>query len=339
MKVLGFALLLGSLTACSHSASQKSLSMSDYLLAQGARQITQAGDNDEPKFSNDGQRLLFSSRLRVNHKSWQIYEYDFINNRERRVTFSDGDATSPSYMSDRELIYSSTTDEIKERPLQGMGNSNLPPSDIYMSDLYGNEIIRLVNNPGFDSDPAFIPVTPKPYVIFSSKRSSHGAGIYRLDLGTLTTTLISSEKSKDKRFPAISPDRGSLVWVEKNTLTKEDNLVLYKLSNKVPLVLKQGEGQYQSLFFAHRPPQRIFYSILRPGEKQYRIESYNLETQCTQVLFKGKESLYSPSVSNQLQERLAFSRDLQDRRQIYVVPMPQEIGPCLEGTSQANLKE
>ncbi|NUN07115.1 MAG: PD40 domain-containing protein [Bdellovibrio sp.] len=334
--VTGF-LVLG--TGCTHLSATKDVLTPDYLLAKGSKQITFLGDNDHPRFSADGTRLLYTGRSRSTHKGAQIYEIDLVNNKERRVTFSDGDAFDASYVGDSEIIYASTTDEIKESPLQNKNfNGDFPPADLYMSDLYGTDILRLTHQPGFDGEAIFVQHTTKPYMLFTSRRGDL-LGIYRLDLKHLPVSLVSAEKDKEKRYPAVTPDKLQVAWVEKNLKDEKKSLVLFKLKEKIPFVLKAGEDTYRDLFFAPRPPLRLFYSVVRKGEKHSQIEVYNLETQCTQVVFKGTDSLSAPALSNETSERLTFVRLFQDKKQIYIAQLPTDLGPCLEPAAQAKLKE
>lgn len=134
-KIAGlYFLMMGFFGACSHVSTTKDVKTPDYLLGKNSKQITFFGDNDHPRFSNDGTRILYHSLGRTSHKGTQIYEMDLLTNKERRVIFSDGDAFDGSYISNYEILYSSTTDEIKESPL---ANKNFPkeypPSDLYMS--------------------------------------------------------------------------------------------------------------------------------------------------------------------------------------------------------------
>lgn len=324
---------------CTHLSATKDVLTPDYLLAKGSKQLTFLGDNDHPRFSPDGLRLLYTSRNRGPHKGAQVYEMDLQKNKERRVTFSDGDAFDPIYITDSEIVYASTTDEIKESPLLNKNfDKDFPPSDLYMSDLFGTNIVRLSQQPGFDAEPLFLPHPTRPSLIFTARRNDL-VGIYRLDLKHLPMSLISAEKEKEKHFPAATPDRQQLAWVEKNSKTGEYSLMLFKLKGKIPFVLKTGEGIYRDLFFAPRAPARLFYSVLRKGEKQYQLESYDIEKQCTQVVFKGNDSLFSPAVSDEITERLVFVRLFQDKKQIYMVNLPADLGPCLEAPPQDTLKQ
>ncbi|WP_347358280.1 hypothetical protein [Bdellovibrio sp.] len=340
---LWFSQAIGALcflsVGCSHLSVTKDVLTPDYLLAKGSKQVTFLGDNNHPRFSNDGSKLLYSSRSRNSHKGSQIYEIDLAKNKERRITFSDGDAFDAIYISPAEILYSSTTDEIKESPLLNKSfDKEAPPSDLYMSDLYGTQILRLTQQPGFDGQSDFLPHPSKPAILFTSRRGSL-TGIYRLDMKNLPVSLISAEKDKEKRFPALTPDTKQAAWAEKNLKTNEESLVLFKLKEKIPVVLKSGEGEYRDLFFAPRPPLRLFYSIVRKGEKHSQLEVYDIEKHCTQVVFKGNDSLAAPAVSDESNERLAFTRNFQDKKQIYIVTLPSDLGPCLEPPAQATIKE
>jgi Tol biopolymer transport system component len=115
--------------------------------------ITLLGDNTSPSWSPDGEHLLFVSRNRPAHKNAQVYEFDFKTNKERRITYSDGEDSDPQYvLGGNKIVYASTTDELKERP-KLFGNElpteQNPPTEIYLSDLSGIEIQRLTHHPGF----------------------------------------------------------------------------------------------------------------------------------------------------------------------------------------------
>lgn len=331
--------LMASLEGCSHVSQTKGAPTPEYLLGRNFKQITFSGDNDHPRFSNDGVRVLYNSRARAKHKGTQIYESDLTENKERRVVFSDGDAFDAAYISDYEILYSSTTDEIKESPLTNKNfPKEYPPSELYMSDLYGSDILRLTTQPSFDGESVFISNALKPFILFTSRRGDV-TGLYRLDLENLPVSLISAEGGKEKRSPAATPDQKSLAWTEKDLKTGSQKIILYNIKNKNTSVLKSDEGDYRDLFFAPRSPQRLFYSILRKGQSHYQIEVFDLEKQCTQVVFKGQDSLFSPAVSNDFSERLAFSRLFEDKKQIFIVNLPTDLGPCLEAPTQATLKE
>ncbi len=326
--------LLAFVCSCSHKSVTENWITPDYLLAKDVKQATFLGDNDDPTFSPDGSRLLYSSKGRLSHKGAQIYELDLKKSKERRITFSDGDAFHPTYLSQDEIVYSSTTDEIKESPLRNKTfDKEFPPSELYTSDRFGAHILRLTHQPGYDGEPHYASSGKSKHLIFTSKRGGL-TGIFQLDFQKLPVSFVSVAKGKEKRYPAVSPDSSQVFWVEKDLKTSEQKLVSLKMKGRIPVTLKEKEGLYRDLIVAPRPPLRLFYSILRTGEKNYQLEVLNLEKQCTQVIFKGQDSLMSPSLSDAQPEQLAFTRQFQDKKQIYVVQLPSDLGPCLESATK-----
>ncbi|MGZ3768144.1 MAG: TolB family protein [Bdellovibrio sp.] len=335
--VLNFLVING--IGCSHKEPVKETLKTPYFADGSPRQITFFGDNEHPRFSKDGTKILFNSRGRNGHKGSQIYELDLLNNKERRVVYSDGDAFDANYISDLEILYSSTTDEIKENPLSNKSSEkDYPPSDLYMSDIRGNDILRLTMQPSFDGEAAFYSHPQSPYILFTSRRGDV-TGIYRLDLENLPVSLVAANNGKERRYPVFTPDQKAAVWVEKDLKSNEQKIVLYNLKTKVTTIIKSGDGEYRDLFFAPRNPHRLFYSVLRNGATRYQIEVFDLKNQCTQLVQKSTDSLLFPVVSNDNLERLAYVRIIEHNRHIFLMNLPSDLGPCIETANQANLKE
>ena len=80
--------------------------------------MTQVGQNESPRISSDGNLVLFISKDRAAHANPQLYVYDVRTKKEKRITYQDGQVRDPLWSLDQKFIYySSTTDEIKEKPL------------------------------------------------------------------------------------------------------------------------------------------------------------------------------------------------------------------------------
>ncbi len=323
--------------SCAHKSATKDLLTPDFLVSQGTKQLTFLGDNERPRFSADGEKLIFTSRARPHHKQAQVYELQWKKNIERRITFSDGDAFTPTYADDSTIIYASTTDEIKENPLQNKNfDRENPPSELYLSDLFGTEIERLTHQPGYEGEPAFWNWQTKDFLYFSSHRGEL-KGLYRLDLKTKQVIFVSVEKNKEKRSPALTPDGKNLAWIEIDNNKKTQSLMMANNMGKMPQLLKENEGTYQDLSLGPETPARLYYSIVRKGEKKSQLEVYDIDNKCTRVIFKSTDSLYSPTLSKQ--NKLAFTRDFQGKKQIYLADLPADLGPCLEASVPATLKE
>jgi Periplasmic component of the Tol biopolymer transport system len=325
-------------SACAQKSVTSNVISTDFLLAKGSKQLTFLGDNERPRFSPSGDQILFFSSHRMHHKGQQIYELDLKRNTERRVTFSDGDAFDPMYLNDSEIVYSSTTDAIKENPLDLKNFDKVrPPSDLYRSDLVGTEIQRLTNLPSYDGQSVFVRDFRRPYILFTSSRED-SMGLQRYDMQTGVIIPVLPDKAKEKRLPTVTSDRMQFAYVEKDLETKTESIWIAPVRGKAaPVMLKEKEGEYSDLMFAPEPPLRLLYSIRRGTEKNHQIEVYDIEGKCTQVLFKGADSLTSPTMS--AQNKLAFVREFQEKKQIYIVDMPADLGPCLETQTGDTLKK
>lgn len=326
---------------------------SDYFVQDGFKQITFLGENDSPRFSPEGRKLIFISRGRPRHQHPQVYEINLSLNTERRVTFNDGTDFSPSYMNEEEIMYASNTDEIKESLfLNKQPPMEYPTTEIYQSDLFGNEIVRWTQYPGFDGYAAFA-ASGGPRIFFSSLRGGI-LGIMKLDLKDKQISFVNAEKDKQKLFPNFQNDR--LVWIEKDLKSNKTSIQFLNYARKKPAVetLKEEEGaEYQDLFW--RPGSAsLFYSVRRKGDKVFNLEVYDFEKKCTQSLFKGKESLFQPVVSvptsfwniehpsqapsrSSRTPKIAFVRAFQDKKQIYMADLPDNLGPCAEQATSAKL--
>lgn len=119
-----------------------------------SKAITKTGKNEKPSFSSDGKRLLFISRDRNSHKHRQLYEMNLENKEERRITYQDGEVfegiLSPD---DQSIFYTSTTDEIKERPIlfyPELKSEPFPTTEIYRIKPKDDLHERWTSRPGFD---------------------------------------------------------------------------------------------------------------------------------------------------------------------------------------------
>ena len=303
----------------------------DFLLLKGARQLTFEGSNDSPHFSRDGDKILFTSSQRASHKNTQVYEFVILRNTERRITFQDGEVKNPAYIDSDQIVYASTTDEIKEN-LTELINSNTsslakPSSELYQSDLYGNEIVRLTFSTGYDNEALYFS-NAKSFFLFTSFRN-HILGIFKYDVKTKNITPFLVEKDLERWSPTASLDQKNLAWLERNPEKKTYSLMLSPLKNLKPRILKQTEAEWRDLQFIPYK-NKLIYSAKNKGETNYHIELFDFEKNCTQIVFSGLDSLIQPSFSTGSPDRMAFTRVMKQSRQIYLVDVPSDLGPCLE---------
>jgi Tol biopolymer transport system component len=114
-------------------------------------QATFEGNNTLSSINLKPFQLAYSSDQRVAHNHSQAYILDLETLAEKRLTYQDGDVIRPFWYQDK-IVYSSTTDEIKERPniLQKVTGQTEPSYEIYETSIETSNIERLTNRPGRD---------------------------------------------------------------------------------------------------------------------------------------------------------------------------------------------
>ncbi len=233
-------------------------------------QLTTIGENLDGHFSNDGKKIIFLSRERPSHAQAQVYEKILSTKTERRVTFQDGDNSSPRYDSRAEnIFYASSTDELKENPLflqRELGampetpDVNQPiwkntPSDIYTSGLNGDHIQRLTDFHGFDGE-----IAPHPkgqFIYFSSIRSGR-LQIYAMNIKTKGIHLVSKQPQLNESAVAISPDGQWLVWVQYADDFKSSQLVRSDIRGEHTATITNGAYLHLSPSWSPKSDEIVF---------------------------------------------------------------------------------
>lgn len=192
-------------------ASKKTVSAPDVaapVLATGLNsevQVLQA------TFSEDPDRVYLLMVGAKGSTGAQIFERHLKTGVERRVTWQDGMIESFDVSRDGDLVYSSSTDEIKDRlhPSERPAEQGLP-LDLYRSDRFGDDIQRLTDHPGYDGEPAFTPLGRE--ILYVSKRGNEEL-ILRMGLESLKPVVIASGGELHRHSPAFATD-GQIAWHE-----------------------------------------------------------------------------------------------------------------------------
>lgn len=176
--------------------------------------LTSMGENAESYFSPDGKKIIYHSQKRPEHVQSQIYELNLATMRERRVTFHDGEDTDGVYTSDNNyILYSSTTDEIKEEgeAISSVMKTYAPnlvkkhttangldfkPYEIYLSKTDGSQISRITKSPGYDGEASINPRGNK--IVFVSTRGG-SADLYMIPFQLTEWTKKSASLEPPRR--------------------------------------------------------------------------------------------------------------------------------------------
>ncbi|MGZ3743501.1 MAG: TolB family protein [Pseudobdellovibrionaceae bacterium] len=306
----------------------------EYLHSKEASVVLSEGFNRSAVFSEDGEKIFYISQNRKGHKNTQIHEYDLTMQKDRRVTFQDGEILSIIPLENERILYSSTTDEIKEQPFATGGDPRYPKSEIYYSDLFGNEIDRLTNSPGFDGEMLYVP--EKKQVLFTSLRSGT-PGLYWLDLTTKKVLPFQVDKERPQRSPSLSPDGKTLYWIEENPGDKTQNIIKATFLGKDRTVVKNLKGVINSVLLNHR--NELIYSCLPEGAEFSQMDLYDESKVCTQALLKYKIHFSEMRFSIKNPNLMIFRVAAGDNSQIYRWELPLDLAPCNEGSPSDTLKK
>jgi Tol biopolymer transport system component len=210
---------------------------SDSLILSGEnhfkhlRQLTNGGDNAEAYWSFDDSKLVFQ----VTNPKWgdrcdQIYYFDWqtddiIKNKPILVSTGSGRTTCSYFLpGDSLIIYASTH----------AGDKNCPPKpeprsdgkyvwpiysdfDIYVTDLKGNIVQQLTNEPGYDAEATVSPQGDK--IVFTSIRSGD-LELYTMNVDGTDVKQITHDLGYDGGA-FFSPDGSKLIFRSSRPETTE----------------------------------------------------------------------------------------------------------------------
>lgn len=318
------------ITACQSADKKNGMDASDPLIIKGAKPLTFQGDNRQARFSPSAEKIIFISRSRPSHKNFQVYELQLTKGLERRMTFQDGETMNPVYLSEESIFYASTTDEIKENLEDVAKSDDFLPYELYKSDPYGNEILRLTEHSGWDGNPA--PVTKVPQILFYTSLQNGQWQIRRHDITQGKEQVLYSAPEAEGKVVALQSTASGypLFWIEMKKDKSQSRIMLKKDAKSKPEILKQEYKEYQNLTLLPEK-QQVIYSVNRSEKDLFQLEIYNWENQCTQVLLQDKAPLVDPYFMNVPNSPglLLFSRLNQNYGQIFMISMPADLGACI----------
>ncbi len=309
--------------------------------------LSSAGDNSQAKFSEDGKKIIFTSRNRTEHRNSQIYELDLKTKKERRLTHSLGDASCPIYLpANKGFVFVSETDEMKEdqhllqnafqtyAPDMSSAKENKdaqsgPFTELYISLNDTHEIIRLTKNSGLDSEPTIDRFSKR--LIYTSERQGRLC-LQQISLSGKGTPQILQKWGDDKSVefsPAFSSDSKSVYWLKK--VDADSTQIFEGTSPKQATPVFETTGHYKN-------PQpvpnssNIVFSGFQPAKNQWDIYMYDRTAKCIKRLTDGSGNKLDPAVSpdqNQLVYTLQTEGNSQIFEQKFLIPegctSPQEL--------------
>lgn len=182
----------------------------------GIRQLTTEGDGGEPYFSFDGRRIIFQAK-RDGRQYDQIYTMNADGTAQQLVSTGLGRATCSYFFPDgSKILYASTHERKDEAPAppQGYGKGGRydwsfdSAFDIYVADLSGKILRKLVDSPGYDAEATISPRGDR--VVFTSDRDGD-LEVYSMKLDGSDLKRLTFEKGYDGGA-FYSPDGTRIVY-------------------------------------------------------------------------------------------------------------------------------
>ncbi len=281
--------------------------------------LTKSGINQMAQFSPDGTKIIFLSQNRPDHKKSQVYILNLKTNRDRRITFNDGDDSAPTFdPSGEKILYSSTTDEIKEHALVNppitdplVDNSKASFDELYESNADGSHIVRLTNDAGFDGNGVYSP--DGRTIAFSSQKEGQFK-IYLMD-GRGRHHRFLTRSSDFEYAPAFSPSGKTIVYESRSDKSPSVHLALSDLNGHTKL-LTNYDGIQRDPSFSPDGKQVVFSSN-KDNPKFFNLYLISIDGQCLKRITTGEQNDFFPHFSKSGQQ-IIYTSDKTASLQVYI---------------------
>lgn len=331
------------LTGCSHMNKNKNqtqtseasedakLGLPPIIDGKFGTQITRFGSTARARWNRDQSQIFYITERRDSHRNTELYSYSMPNKKEARWTFQDGIISDVLPLS-LEVLYTSTTEEMKERPFllyPELRNVIWPLNDLFRADQHGSNIQRLTKDPGFIGHLNWVEAD-KTLVFASQKGANLVIQEMSLDKSVrnsgnpISRKTIASHIGKNLSYP-LRWTKKALIYVEQDQKNEKGNEKLFlqqgNKSHPLPLEaekiydLQWIEGQEGSLL------------LTRWMQGKSQILRLDLAQECTSVLLEDTQDLRSPDFSLS-RGQLLFTRPVEKNWQVFVLTMDLKTKPC-----------
>ncbi|MBL7671405.1 MAG: hypothetical protein JNM39_13050 [Bdellovibrionaceae bacterium] len=287
-----------------------------------------SGQQTSPQYSPSGEKLIFVAWDRSSHQNRQVYEFDLTLKKETRLTFQDGLAKTPSYWNENSIIYSSNTDEIKERFFTANQSELDQSSDIYLNENNIEEIVRLTTRPGLDELGLKDPWS-KDRLFFVSK--SPIPGIYTLIRGSSKRALLVKG-----HFESFFIHKGLRSLIALELIGPRTRLVQIDLISKKTNLLPAPSD---SVFAASETPWGGLLLIAEPASpSESQIIFWNPQTNCLTPWLRLKGRVTSLQSSPKGNGQFAVSIVKDQIEGIFLLEPPAQTPTCVNAPQSDTIK-
>ncbi|MBX7230932.1 MAG: hypothetical protein K1X29_02500 [Bdellovibrionales bacterium] len=285
----------------------------------------------------DPDKIIFLSRQRLRHPHFQIYQYDLISLKEKRLSFHDGDdqgvALDPK---NQHLVYASLTDSTKENPIflstilkkeiRTIPSLGFKPSwsngdyELYLSENDGSQVERLTQNFGFDAEPRF---TPEGSAIYYTSTFEGNSALMEMNIKTKKIRKIIGNNSNYGEVD-IHPQGNKIVFVVYSKDLMESQIALTDSHGKNLQTLTTGPGlKLSPRWFPGG--NKIVYSSNSNNGKNFDLYTIDLNPDLekkslpTRLSFlPGNSWLPQPSPDG---SKVLLTNDSSGKLQLYLMPL------------------
>ena len=296
-------------------------------------QLTFHGQNQSAQFSPDAQRILFVASNRNSHRHPQIYEMNLSTLEERRITYQDGECFDPTYSGDgRGLVYSSTTDEIKEKPKLFYKNTDTEflPAEIYASDISGNRIERWTEESDADRSPIRMDPQSNRWAYLSRKNGKYE--VWGFARPNPSPFLLFQSQHSSIPIASYSSPLEMWAWIQEDLKDKSQTLFV-------------GNRRFQNTQ-EHRVPLKKINSLRWASSSQALVLSgtdekkksailvYYYLRNCTDKLLESEAPMLGLDISRD-ENQLLLSLEQDNSWQIYLKDINLAAGECANSQTPA----
>jgi A/G-specific adenine glycosylase len=213
--------------------------------------------------SEDGDQLLFTSKNRASHKLNQLYALNLPELKEKRITFSDGQVVSALWIDNKTVVYSSSTDKLKESsPFKE--HKDLKLSELYESDLDGENIRRLTHSEALYEELSHTEPGARRGSFLVRRLSQSFRQWLKWDGSSLTPVktpapLVVDEAEQLQLAGLLATDHSFFLW----DLSKKEKTKVYKLSFESHDILHAWSRSPESWTFVGKRKNLHRYEVLQ----------------------------------------------------------------------------
>jgi Tol biopolymer transport system component len=291
--------------------------------------LTSVGENFDATFAPDGQRIVFVSTNRKQHKQGQIYELDLKTHKEKRITYQGSVVVhSPQYSPKGDaILYASGTDELKEiSPLLYDKKADadftgpadyLERTELYLHHLPGLQMERLSNHPGYDGEARFL----NHNELIFTRRDKGNLGVFEKSIKSNSAHPLKGAGPRSAEASAALEGK-RVAWIEFSPDFKTSSLKI-KDGHNVESILDDVKALKKNPVWSP-DGEFVLFSMNHPDAKAFEIYAVKKDGRCLTALTEEGGISEQPEVSP-TQDAFLFTSNQSGIRQIYIKSFPKTL--------------